>query len=499
VQTDARLKQSSAKSSANKSEPIFLPYQVEWLKDDSDFKVCVKSRRIGISWAEASDATLYAASAEGGDTYYIGFDKEMAKGFIEDCAEWARLYQLAVADEDQFFIQEPDRDILVYEIRFASGSKIQALSSSPRQLRSRGKRKPHIVIDECAHIADFSGILKAAIALTMWGAKIRCISTYNGEEEFSDLVDDIRADRRLGVVYEFDLNRAIDDGLYDKVATKLNLPKTETAKKQWLEKLVKVYGDDSNEELFCQRTGGVNIFFPRSMIVRCMRPGIKIVRYHASERISNSGPLVRQQALNDYFHDRVFDNLPSDPLWFGMDIGRVSNLTSMVFLKREGLFLVTSLVVELFNVHLSDQQQILFSLLNKIDLAGGCIDARGIGHQLAESAQDHFDPISAVQISDKWYSQWMPRYRQYVEDQQIILPEDNDILSDHRAIKKVNGIAKIVGIQKNKRTEAALKKMKRHGDTAIAFCLAVQATEEFAATETEILTGGHREYAESIR
>jgi phage FluMu gp28-like protein len=468
---------------------------VEWLKDDSDFKVCVKSRRIGISWAEASDATLYAASADGGDTYYIGFDKEMARGFIEDCAEWARLYQLAITDEDQFFIKEPDKDILVYEIRFASGSKIQALSSSPRQLRSRGKRKPHIVIDECAHIADFPGILKAAIALTMWGAKIRCISTYNGEEEFSDLVDDIRAQRRFGTVYEFDLHRALADGLYEKIATKMNYPKTNTAKEQWLYKLMKIYGADSGEELFCHRTGGVNIFFPRSMIVRCMRPGVKIVRYHASEKIANSRPLVRQQALIDYFHDRVFDTLPSGPLWFGMDIGRVSNLTSVVFLKRNGLFLETSLVVELFNVHLSDQQMILFSLLNKIDLAGGCIDARGMGHQMAETAQDHFDNIAAVQISDKWYAQWMPRYRQYIEDQQIILPEDNEILSDHRAIKKVNGVAKIVGIQKNKRTEAALKKMKRHGDTAIAFCLAVQGTEEFEETEIEILTGGQREYA----
>ena len=47
-------------------------------------KVWEKSRRIGASWCEASDAALYGAGESGGDTWYIGYNKEMAEEFIGD-------------------------------------------------------------------------------------------------------------------------------------------------------------------------------------------------------------------------------------------------------------------------------------------------------------------------------------------------------------------------------------------------------------------------------
>lgn len=56
-------------------EAVLLPYQRDWIADTSQVKVCEKSRRIGLSWAEAADAALTAASASGMDvlnkqTYY---------------------------------------------------------------------------------------------------------------------------------------------------------------------------------------------------------------------------------------------------------------------------------------------------------------------------------------------------------------------------------------------------------------------------------------------
>jgi phage FluMu gp28-like protein len=39
--------------------PILLPYQQAWLADDSQVKVYEKSRRIGISWAEAGSDALH--------------------------------------------------------------------------------------------------------------------------------------------------------------------------------------------------------------------------------------------------------------------------------------------------------------------------------------------------------------------------------------------------------------------------------------------------------
>ena len=72
-----------------KASGILMQYQVDWIKDQSPVKIIEKSRRIGISYAEAADDVLYAASAEGANVYYISYNKDMTAGFINDCATWA--------------------------------------------------------------------------------------------------------------------------------------------------------------------------------------------------------------------------------------------------------------------------------------------------------------------------------------------------------------------------------------------------------------------------
>ena len=67
-----------------------LPYQREWISDRAQVKVCEKSRRVGITWCEAADRALAAASKNGIDTWYIGYNKDMALEFVETAAWWAR-------------------------------------------------------------------------------------------------------------------------------------------------------------------------------------------------------------------------------------------------------------------------------------------------------------------------------------------------------------------------------------------------------------------------
>ncbi|MGZ6244000.1 MAG: hypothetical protein ACXWN9_15635, partial [Candidatus Binataceae bacterium] len=50
---------------------VLLPYQVRWIADDAAVKVAEKSRRVGITWAEAADAALSAAATAGMDTWYL--------------------------------------------------------------------------------------------------------------------------------------------------------------------------------------------------------------------------------------------------------------------------------------------------------------------------------------------------------------------------------------------------------------------------------------------
>src|SRR5512146_2646200 len=65
--SDARA--SEAQSAIHRvARDVLLPYQVRWIADDAPVKVAEKSRRVGITWAEAADAALSAAAAGGMDT-----------------------------------------------------------------------------------------------------------------------------------------------------------------------------------------------------------------------------------------------------------------------------------------------------------------------------------------------------------------------------------------------------------------------------------------------
>src|SRR6266849_8877455 len=102
----------------SESLSILLPYQRRWLADQSQVKVSEKSRRIGITWTEAADRALGAATIgrAGIDGWYIGYNKDMALEFVEAAAGWARRFNHAVRAVEQIAVKDEDKDILAYRI-----------------------------------------------------------------------------------------------------------------------------------------------------------------------------------------------------------------------------------------------------------------------------------------------------------------------------------------------------------------------------------------------
>ncbi len=143
---------------------FLLPYQRRWIADQAQVKVCEKSRRVGITWCEAADRALAAAGKTGMDTWYIGYNKDMALEFVETAAWWAREFDRVAREIEEIAVNDQSHDILAYRIRFASGHKIVALSSRPSNLRGK---QGCAVIDEAAFHEDLQGLLKAALAFTM--------------------------------------------------------------------------------------------------------------------------------------------------------------------------------------------------------------------------------------------------------------------------------------------------------------------------------------------
>ena len=92
---------------SDRTPMVLLLYQVKWQTDEARVKFCEKSRRIGLTWDEASEDALLAASKNGMDVFYVGYNKDMAQEFINDCAAWGKRFNRFAAEvEEEIFHDE---------------------------------------------------------------------------------------------------------------------------------------------------------------------------------------------------------------------------------------------------------------------------------------------------------------------------------------------------------------------------------------------------------
>jgi len=253
---------------------VLLPYQAQWAADPAKVKIWEKSRRIGASYGEALLSVLEAAKsrqASGQNTYYLSYNKEMTQGFIKDCAFWAKVFNCACDEMEEIVLKDEDKDITVYRIRFASGYEICGMPSEPRSLRSKQGR---VIIDEAAFVEKLSELLKAALALLMWGGSVSIISTHNGEDNpFNELIKDVRGGKFHYSLHHTTLDDAISEGLYKKICEQLKKTWTLKDEEAWRDDLINQYGEGADEELFCVPNKSSGAYLTASMIEACMPNG----------------------------------------------------------------------------------------------------------------------------------------------------------------------------------------------------------------------------------
>lgn len=461
-------------------DDVLLPYQREWIEDSSDIKLAEKSRRTGLTWAEAADAVLTAGankSAGGDNHFYVGSNREMAVEFIDACAMWAKAFDQAAGEIEEEVLQDGDKDILTFNIRFASGFKIQALSSRPSNLRGR---QGNVTIDEAAFHDHLDEVLKAALALTMWGSKIRIISTHNGVEHlFNELIQDTRAGKKPYSIHRITLDDACEQGLYKRICQIRGIEWSLQAEQEWKEKLLAgtASKEDALEEYYCAPKSGGGAYMSRTLIEARMydAPVFRFEGDDAFNALSEDARKIEIEALCEKQLAPLLAALdPTDEHVFGEDFGRSGDLTVIVPMAiKAALKRVVPFLIELRNVPFRSQEQILFYVVDRLPrLRAGRLDARGNGQYLAEQAVYRYGAsrIEAVMISQAWYLDVMPKFKSRFEDDLILIPRDRDVVDDLRAIQVIKGIPKIpdakTGDAKN-----------RHGDAAIALAMADSAAD----------------------
>lgn len=446
--------------------------------------VVEKSRRIGITWGIALPAALTAMASKkagGQNVYYMGYNLEMARDFIETCAHWLKaLNVLAVAIEETIFSDdEGDKDIKAFRIDLPSGHSIVALPSAPRVLRGK---QGLVFVDEAAFHDKLDELLKAAIALTFWGkGQVVLISTHNGDgNAFNTLIEEIRAGKRKGEVMRITLKDALADGLFRRICEVNRTTWSRAAEDEWESDLRDTYGEASAEELDVIPAHGAGAVLPRALVKARMSPDYSVVRIEFGGDFLHLPADAQRARLMKEIADRIDPHLAAldgeRRHYAAMDFARSVDLSVLpIGFETPQLSLHIPLVIEMRNVPFREQEAIFNHVVERLPrFVAAKMDARGNGQMIAENAQRKFGAsrIDAVMASDAWYLENMPPAVARFSDGTTLIPADEFLIDDLVALKRIGGVIKL----DQTRTGAAGK--RRHGDFAIAFALLNAATEE---------------------
>ena len=463
---------------------ILLPYQQEAIRlsHANDLYVCEKSRRTGLTYGFAADAVMTAADAAGQNFFYIAYNLDMTREFIDYCATFAKAFHRAADINEFLFDDGSDECIKAFRIDFPSGHYIMALSSKPRSLRGK---QGVVLIDEAAFHDALDELLKAALALLMWGGRVIVISTHDGADNpFNTLIETIRAGKRGGVVQRITLEDALRQGLYQRICLRTGKTWSIEAERAWEAELRNFYGEAAEEELDVIPARGSGTYLARATIVAAMRPEIPVLRLHCPDGFEREGDAYRTDYVRAWLEEHVAPLIQ----WFdrgrrsfmGQDFARSGDVSPVAFGQHdEMLRLVTRFLLEMRNVPFREQEFVLNWIIGRLPLfAAGKMDARGNGSALAEAMQQRwgFDRIEAVQTSDKTYLAFMPKLRAGIEDQTFLIPHDEGVLDDLRMVKLVRGVPKIPDRSVVSKADGA--KGKRHGDDAVALMHLIAAADE---------------------
>lgn len=351
-----------------------MPYQVDWILDQSNAMDWEKSRRIGATYADSYKSCRERNSIDyRRDLWFSSADESAAFEYALYCRQWCEMLEAAIRETIEVLEDDKGYKFNNYVVEFPNSSRINCMTSNPRRFRSKGG---DVVLDEFAWHDNARAMLDAAMPVTTWGYNIRILSTHNGEEsEFNRIVRLIKRVQsgeltfEQARTFEWSLYRtpitvAVEQGLAEKVY-KLKRIDPEARKRFLAECRARCRNEDAwNQEYMCIPSTALTALIPYDLYQSCEDPNCL-------------RPLVPHTEERKHYY-------------LGGDIGREKHLTVFWINELVGDILVARKVIKLFKTPYHVQEQVVTDLLANQNIERACIDATGIGDMLVEALQNKF-------------------------------------------------------------------------------------------------------------
>ncbi len=361
-------------------------YQREWVDDSSRLKIITKTRQAGITFWETWDIVTYLLSVPNQTWYYLSVSEDRAVDAIDYAATHCAVMGALIAsmtDSVEWFGEDGDRvKYRQLTIAFPNGSKLVGLPANARTARGC---VGHITLDEFAHHLDADKIWTAVSPIITWGFRLHVISTPNGMQ---------------GRFYRiWTGNERLSPEVIEECASKeskdlrLYWLKKHGLEDRWSRHFVDIHrakADGHPVDIDEQREiAGDELTWLQEYCGKFLDEGLAVLPY---------------ELLKKGYDDRAtfaldFDNVRQyGPLFGGYDVARKRDLAVLWVNERlkTGQFLQRACVT-LKQSEFSTQEQVLsdhMPYLRRI-----CIDATGMGEQLAENMQKRFGEVRVEAVS----------------------------------------------------------------------------------------------------
>jgi len=426
--------------------PYFLPCQNRWIEDNSIFKLCEKSRRVGITYS--TSYRCFQKCMRRGKTFtqwVSSRDMLTAQEFIRDyIARWcgaANILAKGMYGEEAVAIG--DSEIKAYVVEFPSGARIVSLASTPEAFAGKGG---DVLLDEADLHKDSAKLLDMAMPCITWGGQLECVSAYavdgSPDTPFAKLVAKARhgGNPMHSSLHRITLDDAIAEGL--------------------VEKINEVSGQHQTREAF-----------RAALRARCRTEAAWQSQYMCNPQ-DEGGALLAYNLIATCEADASalqtavqFDG----PTYLGVDIGRDHDLTVLWVLRKVGDVFYTAEIVTLDKTPFRDQLLEITRVMKKWNVRRACIDATGIGRMLAEEARRiHGHKVEEVKFTAEVKEDLLLPLQRAFQDRAVRVPGTEEIREDLHKVRQVKTASGNIRLDADSDASG-------HADRTIALALAHHA------------------------
>lgn len=439
-------------------EPVHLyDYQVEFSECKNRFRSVLKSRQTGFSFIFAAESLAKAHLKREHTAIFVSYNLEDAKEKIR----FARmLYDTMPLAWQKKLVTDNKTEL---EFKDSRGRRARLISNPCRE--PRGKGKADVYLDELAFYRNARKIYVAAVPIiTRGGGVLTIASTPLGKMGVFYEIMEGEAEKyphfkRFRVPWWYCPDFCVD---VLRARREAEVMSTDERVREFGTEILKLIRESMDLESFqqeyeCLFIDEATAYISWDLILAAAKDEDELEHYTDVESF------LSYQAKG--------------PLWAGYDVGRKRNASELIVLEQVGDRFYQRLMVTLEKTRFQDQRERLCQLLNgRTDLRRLCIDATGMGMQLAEELTEKYpNRVEGVTLTSQVKGELAPLTKIAFEDRNIWIPADRDLM------QQIHSVKKFVTAAGNIRFDSDHDE-KHHADKFWALALALHAADQAKGT-----------------